>query len=171
MSNTPFLDDTVRAFCVDVVEAAQRNIGAVRLIKGKRRRRVSSGALKESLMYYLASNNYKYAIDFTSSDATRAYADVIEKGRRPGARMPPPSAILAWMNQKNIRLQKKGGGFIKETPALRQAAAFMIARSIGKKGIEGIHYYQDAIDTVSEQYADKFREAMTKDLEIRISLK
>jgi hypothetical protein len=75
------------------------------------------------------------------------------------------------MNQKNIRLQKKGGGFIKETPALRQAAAFMIARSIGKKGIEGIHYYQDAIDTVSEQYADKFREAMTKDLEIRISLK
>jgi hypothetical protein len=170
MKGTPFLDAVVQSFAKDVIERAQRNIGATRTIRGKRRRRVASGTLQNSLMFYVAQNKFKYVIDFTTRADAQAYASVIEDGRRPGARMPPPEAILNWMNQKNIRLQKKGGGFIKETPELRKAAAFQIARSIGKKGIEGIHYYRDAIDVTSEEYAEKFREAMKKELEIRISL-
>jgi len=170
MKGTPFLDAVVQSFAKDVIERAQRNIGATRTIRGKRRRRVASGTLQNSLMFYVAQNKFKYVIDFTTRADAAPSASVIEEGRKPNSKMPPPEAILNWMNQKNIRLQKKGGGFIKETPELRKAAAFQIARSIGKKGIEGIHYYRDAIEVTSEEYAEKFREAMKKELEIRISL-
>jgi hypothetical protein len=167
---TPFMDAAVRAYAEDVIERAQRNIGATRTIRGKRRRRVSSGNLQRSLTYFMSQNQFKYVLDFTTDASALSYAKVIEDGRRPGARMPPSSAILAWMNQKNIRLQKKGGGFIKETPALRKSVAFLIARSIGEKGIEGIHYYRDAIEVTGEEYAEQFREALTKEVQNRISL-
>lgn len=170
MSATPFLDDVIKRYAADVVESAQRNIGAFRTIRGKKRRRVATGDLQKSLTYFIAQNGWKYVVEFTTEASTAQYADVIEKGRRPGSKPPPSSAILKWMNQKNIRLQKKGGGFIKETPALRRNAAFMIARSIGKKGIEGIHYYRDAVESEGEKYAEAFRVALNKEVEVRISL-
>jgi len=179
MKGTPFLDAVVQSFAKDVIERAQRNIGATRTIRGKRRRRVASGTLQNSLMFYVAQNKFKYVIDFTTRADAQAYASVIEKGRKPNSKMPPPEAILNWMREKNIRLQKKGGGFIKQTKKSKDfpdfsveqvSSAWNIARSIGKKGIEGIHYYRDAIEVTSEEYAEQFREAMTKEVQNRISL-
>jgi hypothetical protein len=49
------------------------------------------------------------------------YSEVIERGRRAGAKMPPPAALQTWVERK------LGSG----------ASAFVVARSIGRKGIKG----------------------------------
>jgi hypothetical protein len=57
------------------------------------------------------------------------YAPVMEEGRTPGAKMPPPEALRAWV-------------------ALKVGAdvdPFVIARSIGRKGIKGKHMLREAL--------------------------
>jgi hypothetical protein len=59
------------------------------------------------------------------------YADVVERGRQPNRKPPPIAAILPWV-QRNI-------------PGVEdpRAAAFLIARSIGRKGTEGAHMFEE----------------------------
>lgn len=49
------------------------------------------------------------------------YAPVMEFGRRPGARMPPPDALAGWARRHGL-------------PA---SALFVLARAIGRRGIKG----------------------------------
>jgi hypothetical protein len=66
------------------------------------------------------------------------YADVMEEGRTPGARMPPPDAIAAWVA-------------LKLGP---DVDPFVVARSIGQKGIEGRRMLQKAQSiTLSDRLA------------------
>ena len=57
------------------------------------------------------------------------YAEVIERGRRPGAPMPPPDALRTWV-------ERKMGP---------EVSAFVVARSIGRKGIEGRQMLRKAV--------------------------
>ena len=155
----------IRDMAADIIERAQRNIGATRTIRGKRRRRVSSGNLKNSLVY-----KYKKKTDGPelSFSAKVKYWDVIERGRRPGKKQPPVDAIIEWMRKKPVKLQRPGGGFIKQTPEAIRSAAFLIARSIGKRGIEGIYYYRDAINDAIDDWGPRLQDAIKKDLKERI---
>lgn len=58
------------------------------------------------------------------------YADVIERGRTPGATMPPPDAIARWVAVK----------------IGAEVSAFVVARSIGRKGIEEVRMLQKALE-------------------------
>jgi hypothetical protein len=51
-----------------------------------------------------------------------SYLRFVHSGRRPGARMPPPDAIQAWMVRKGLSNPSRG-------------SAFVIARAIGRDGI------------------------------------
>ncbi len=66
------------------------------------------------------------------------YAGVIEEGRRPGARMPPPAALEGFAKRKlglnNIDAKE---------------ASFALARSIGKKGIKGKHVLELAVPALT----------------------
>lgn len=57
------------------------------------------------------------------------YGAVMNDGRTPGAQMPPPEALEAW-----VRL-KMGA----------DVSAYVVARSIGRKGIKGRHYVEKAL--------------------------
>lgn len=63
-----------------------------------------------------------------SGDRERVAA-YITRGRSPGAQMPPITAILEWMDDKGISTGM--------TPGQKQRVAFLIARSISRKGIKG----------------------------------
>lgn len=63
------------------------------------------------------------------------YAEVIEKGRRPGRGWPPPKVLLPW-------IEKKLGLAPKEAARLE----FAIRRKIGRKGFEGAHMFQKALE-------------------------
>lgn len=61
------------------------------------------------------------------------YAPIIESGRRAGARRPPLAPILLWVTRK-----------LHVTGDQASRVAFLIARSIGRKGIPGKHVFERA---------------------------
>lgn len=69
-----------------------------------------------------------------SASVVSEYINVLEFGRRAGARQPPVDAIFAWMQRKGI----EGG----------RGRAFVIARAIGRRGFRGRphgwHMFEDA---------------------------
>lgn len=159
----------IQEMCDDVIERAQRNIGATRTIRGKRRRRVSTGNLKNSLRYKLKRRSDGANVVFDAKGSASKYWDVIERGRRPNKKPPPIDAIVDWMKKKPIRLQAKGGGFIKSTPQAQRAAAYLIARAIGKRGIEGIHFYEEAIQAAIEDWGPRLEAAMAQDIQEKLN--
>ena len=59
--------------------------------------------------------------------AATEYASVMEMGRKPGGKMPPVSVIAAWAHRKGIMI-----------------SAFVLARSIARKGIKGHFMFRNA---------------------------
>jgi hypothetical protein len=163
--------DALGEFGQAVVERAQRNLGAERMVKGKKRRSVATGNLKDSLSFMRVPINAPTNVVFFAKGSAAKYADVVEKGRRPGRRMPPPDAIARWMEVKRIRPRSKSGGFEKSTPAKRKSMAFLIARSIGKKGIPGTFYFSDALRDELEASGQKLADAFAKTAAAQIELR
>jgi hypothetical protein len=160
-------------YAATVVERAQSNLRIKRRIRGKMVNRVGSNRpdnLLNSLLYKIKVRYGKPTIDFTVKGQAGQYADVIEFGRRPGARMPPVAAIEKWIRMKPLKLRNRQGEFIKSTESAIKSAAYNIARSIGEKGIEGINYYGEAIDDTWDDYKDKLMDAYVKDIEQRLLL-
>ena len=153
-----------------VIERAQSNLRIKRRVRGKVVNRVASGTLLNSLTYKLRIRYNKPTVDFTVKDAAGQYADVIEFGRKPNSKMPPVSAIEKWIRIKPLKLRNRQGEFIKSTESAIKSAAYAIAKSIGINGIEGIHYYQEAIDDTWDEYQNQLMDAFVKDVENRLLL-
>jgi len=94
-----------------------------------------------------------YGIVAVSPPADR-YGLVVEEGRRPGQKMPPPEALILWVRRKfrdaisvTATVLGKGGQprrSKKKAAATERGLAFVIARSIGKKGFPGVHMFRRA---------------------------
>lgn len=155
----------------DIIEAAQRELGAYRTVNGKKRRSVASGTLKKSLTYKFTKRYNNPVLSFSASGKAGDYIRFVAEGRRKGAKMPPIEPILEWIRIKPIRLKNKGGGFAKQTPQALRSAAFNIARSISKKGIQPFPFYDEAIKNVMEKRGKEYEEAIKKEIEFRLQLK
>jgi len=77
------------------------------------------------------------------------YAEVIEKGRRPGQKMPPGAITMSDLKSRRVNAQGglvqwimlKFGVDIKTAMKLE----FVVRRSIGKKGFKGAHMFEKAL--------------------------
>lgn len=173
MSNDAELKRILSNWAMKVVETAQRNLGATQTViehtkdgpKSRKRRRVASGNLKDNLNFFITKGSGNIKVKFGAKGSAKQYADVIEEGRRPNSPPPPTYAIEKWMEEKNIRL-RAGGVFVKETEKGRRAAAYLIARKIGKYGITGIHYYKEAV----EQHLPELNKDMKVYVEMNLKL-
>lgn len=164
-------EQILNEYALAVVERAQSNLRIKRRVRGKMVNRVASGRLLNSLYYNIKIRYNKPTIDFTvSNDDAGKYADVIEFGRVPGAKMPPIQPIIDWIKIKPLKLRNRQGEFIKATESAIKSAAFAIAKSIGKNGIEGINYYGEAIDDTWDEYKDKLMEGYIRGIEQRLLL-
>lgn len=171
MAEPDYIGEVLESIGNDVVETAQRELGATRTVKGKRRRSVSTGNLKDNLTFKLTRRYGKAIFDFGAKGEAADYIRYVIEGRRKGAKLPPTKAIEKWMKQKPVRLREKGKGFVKDTPQARRSAAFLIARGISKNGIEPFPFYANAIETVLEKRGSDIEKAMIKQIEFRLKLK
>lgn len=87
-----------------------------------------TGALRASITHHLDRAPIGGAFGWVGS--ALPYAAAVHEGRRPGSRMPPVSAIAAWLGRR--------GGDTR--------LAFVVARAIGRRGIKGRPFLKDALE-------------------------
>jgi len=156
-------------FGAEVVTNAQLTLGTRKIGKNKSYGK-ASGLLKKGLFHAVSSNGKKVVFGSKETYGVFIHSGVsgTEKKRdTPFSykdKMPPRSAILQWMKVKPVRLRSKDGRFKKETESARNSVAFLIARSIQKKGIAGLKYYDIAISNVYPKYASRLAEALGNDV-------
>jgi len=98
---------------------------------------VSTGALRGSIASFMEGSPETTLLGHVTHGVP--YGDVVEVGRRPG-RMPPASALELWV------VRKLGLSGEEAT-----SVAWLIARSIGKKGTKGAHMFKKAFDEGSRR--------------------
>lgn len=79
------------------------------------------------------------------------YPAVMEFGRRPGAAMPPPSALLRWVE---LRMGVRG--------AAAMHTAVRLARSIARKGIKGKRFIKQGAEKSMAFITQRFGEALRR---------
>lgn len=154
-------------FADDVNNAAKRELGSRRIGKNNSYG-VASRSLQKSLTYSITDGQVLFGSPNPSAPFIHWGVNGTRKKR--GApysyttKQPPVDAVLKWMKVKPVRLRNEGGQFIKQTPSRLRSAAFLIARSIKRKGIEGLRYYIVALETIVPKYNEEFGEAVVSDI-------
>ena len=109
-------------------------------------------------------NSVKFSIT-PKGKVTFHYAEEgkwVERGRRKGAKMPPQDSIAKWAKVKGLpQFRDKKGRYISD-----KSRAFLIARSISKKGIKPFPWYSSAVKQATQQLKPKrsIKDAIKKGL-------
>lgn len=98
--------------------------------------------LKDSITYEVDQDGDGFILSFIMPD----YAVFVNDGRRAGAKAPPIKAIKDWALNKGLKqFRDARGRYISN-----DSRAFLIARSIGRKGIKPIPFMDIPNDNISD---------------------
>lgn len=114
----------------------------------------ASGNLINSLGYNVVEIKDGWEVQLSSD----YYLKYVDEGRKPG-KMPPINKIVPWVESKGIKMNNKSGGIVSS-----ESAAYVIARSIGRKGIKPTDVLQPTTDYVYDKYRARIQEAVIKDM-------
>lgn len=155
------VEKELQRFAKEVVRTSESNL----IKQGKR----SSGALYNSLDHTLEVFPNSFSLKFDMTD----YGEFVDKGvsgkeRRYNTpyrftnKMPPRKNILDWVNKKRIRLRGKDGKFKKGG---QESLAFLIQRSIYKKGIKPSLFFTKAFEQHFKGLDKELEKAFALDIE------
>lgn len=133
-------EDLIRKLRPAVVDPPIRRFllrGAI-TVQGELRERVrvDTGRGRNSIAYEVGRRKARIGTNLL-------YLEVMARGRKPGRPWPPPGALHPWMRRHGIPLGKppKPGG-----KAIYFSNEFLLARKIGRKGIDGDDFDRKAVD-------------------------
>ena len=141
----------------------------------------ASGALRKSLKFQSKGGKVMFGSPLPYSQFIYWGVNGTEQKRGSpysyGAKQPPSDAIKKWMRVKPLRLRDAKGAFISQQDKVitrgknkgkkrnpMDGPAFLIARSIKKKGIPSLKYYEKAYNETFKKAEKKLGEAFAKDL-------
>ena len=120
---------------------------------------MNNGELYRTISYSVSTGTGGWVVSVSLAD----YWKYVEYGRRPG-KMPPVSAIENWINVKQIiphsMTLKSGKTVIPTIPQL----SFLIARSIGRRGIAPKPLFQKSFEAAKQQFMQVIKDAITQDI-------
>lgn len=120
---------------------------------------MNNGELYKTISYSVSTGTGGWVVTISLAD----YWKYVEYGRRPG-KMPPISAIEHWINVKQIiphsMTLKSGKTVIPTIPQL----SFLIARSIGRRGIAPKPLFQKSFEAAKQQFMQVIKDAITQDI-------
>lgn len=121
---------------------------------------MNNGELYRTISYSVSTVSSGWVISVSLAD----YWKYIENGRRAGAKMPPVSAIENWIKVKQILPRpitlKSGKTVIPTIPQL----SFLIARSIGRRGIPPKPLFKNSFEAAKKQFIQVIKDAITQDI-------
>ena len=120
----------------------------------------ASGKLYKTIDYTITSKSDSYLVTIN----LEAYWIFLEKGRRAGAKMPPLSAIEQWIKVRKILprpIALKSG---KQRVPTVQQLAYVIARSIARKGIAARPFMRESIEDTMKDFQSKLSAAVREDV-------
>ena len=116
---------------------------------------IDTSKLLNSIRYIFNNNNTSFEISMEMAE----YWKYVENGRKSG-KFPPISEIREWVKVKPVIPRPYNG----KLPTENQLA-FLIARSISKKGIRPRPIFNDSLDDVMRDFENGLEDAFTKDVE------
>jgi len=143
MAISPALLKAKQQWCIKVINTAKANL----LRFGK----VNTGALRDSIRFNITpKGNIRFFF--------LQYGIFVESGRRAGAKQPPINPILKWIEQR---------GIVPDEGTSKRSLAFLIARSIGEKGIRPTPFMKAAVKQqkvgLSKQLAKEIAKTVVMD--------
>ena len=171
-------NEVLLAFAEDIVKSARRHIGGRRIGRNKNYG-VATGKLKRSLSYKIrVRGNEIREVTFGSKVKHAPFLHWGVNGTQKNQKSPffnfrkqPPSSVfIPWIKAKGIRLRDEKGKFKKQTESNMNALAFLIARSVKRKGIVGLRFYEKAFVSVQARFAKKVPDAIVQDVQEKFKL-
>ena len=168
--NLEAVERYLKSFGSQIVKEAKGNLSAA----GK------GGALENSIDFFVIRKDGTVTIRFkmasygkyvdkgvSGTEVSRSFKDY--KGqtlkspfgyrKAKGHSQPPTKALDKWIVKKGIAPRDKEGKFMS-----RKSIKFAIARSIGKKGIQGISFFQKPLMLGMKEFSGKFGAAIKDDI-------
>lgn len=112
--------------------------------------KVATGKLVRSIDYRVIARAETLILEVMALP----YLENVMEGRRAGAAPPPSSSILPWVKKRNVKIK---GSTDNQT-------AFVIARSIGRKGIKPVAEIGKAIDRIYSLKEELISNAAVEDI-------
>ena len=126
---------------------------------------ISSGQLGESIKLDVQPKVKLFGQIYRMQIRMAEYGEYLDKGRKPGKGV-PPGVLEQWLKYPNT-LQKVTGQDKQLKDYERKSLAFVINRSIKKKGIKpGKNWIQPAFDKVTPKIAGVVEAAIAEDIEL-----
>lgn len=116
----------------------------------------ATGNLIKSLDYEVLKKLDGFLLEIQAA----GYLKYVDQGRKPNSKMPPVDSIIPWVKARGLQFRNKKGQFIT-----RESTAFVISRSIGRKGIKPTNVIEKTQISVLNKYDDIIRSAFKKDIE------
>ena len=121
---------------------------------------MNNGELYKKISYSVSTVSSGWVISVSLAD----YWKYIENGRRAGAKMPPLDVIEKWIDVKQIKphsMTLKSGKTVIPTPP---QLPFLIARSIGRRGIAPKPLFKNSFEAAKKQFIQVIKDAITQDI-------
>ena len=125
---------------------------------------ISSGKLGESLKINVQPKVKVFGQIYRMQINMADYGENVDKGRKPGKGL-PPGVLEDWLRQPNT-LQKVTGQDKQLKDYERKSLAYVINRSIKRKGIKPKNWIQPAFDKGSKNIVGVVEAAIAEDIEI-----
>lgn len=120
---------------------------------------MNNGELYKKISYSVSTGTGGWVISVSLAD----YWRYVEYGRRPG-KMPPIDVIEKWIDVKQIEphsMTLKSGKTVIPTPP---QLPFLIARSIGRRGIAPKPLFKNSFEAAKQQFIQVIKDAITQDI-------
>ena len=120
---------------------------------------MNNGELYKTISYKVTTETGGWVVTISLAD----YWKYVEYGRRPG-KMPPLDVIEKWIDVKQIdphSMTLKSGKTVIPTPP---QLPFLIARSIGQRGIPPKPLFKNSFEAAKKQFIQVIKDAITQDI-------
>ena len=178
----PVIERMLRDFGADFITTAQKNL--------RKNKSIASGAINDIRMQFTKFNTaYTISLGYPKSEPASKYWDFINKGVKgtknekadsktpfkfnPSKKSIPVSVVEGWLGYNklkavSVKRYTKLGVELKAIDS-KKSLAYVVARSIHRKGLRSTHYFDEALtSTFGSNFTTVILAALGEDINIKI---